>query len=103
MKYSKRTIKKENENRSLFLFPLYSLCFMLYIYTTYSLISNLLKRTIKKENENRSLFLFLLYSLCFMLYTLQIISASQKLFANTKLPEDILQQIVIRYLPRNLT
>ncbi len=61
------------------------------------------KRTIKKENENRSLFLFLLYSLCFMLYTLQIISASQKLFANTKLPEDILQQIVIRYLPRNLT
>ncbi len=76
---------------------------MLYISTLYSLISNLLKRTIKKENDFRSLFLwyFILCALCFDLC--QIISAMQKLFPDTKLPEDILQQIIIRDLPSNLT
>jgi hypothetical protein len=59
-----------------------------------------LKQTVKKENENRSLFLFLLYSLFFMLYYLE---NSLRLFSNTKLPKNILQQIIIRDLPRYLT
>ncbi len=69
------------------------------------------KNTIKKENDFRSLFLYLLYSLCFMFYDLHLYSIlsylyslnSLRLFSNTKLPKDILQQIVIRNLTRDLS
>jgi hypothetical protein len=69
------------------------------------------KNTIKKENNFRSLFLFHLYNLCFMLYDLHLCSIlsylcslnSLRLFTNTKLPKDILQQIVIRNLSRDFT
>ena len=73
MKYSKNTIKKENDFRSLFLFHLYSLCFMFYDLHLYSILS--------------------------YLYSLN----SLRLFSYTKLPKDILQQIVIRNLTRDLS
>ena len=63
-------------------------------------IHEIFKTVHKKENDCRSFFIPTLF---FMLYSLQIISAAQKLFADTKLTKNILQQIIIRNLSRNLT
>ena len=73
------------------------------ISTLYSLLSYLLSESSDFLTKPEATDCIATGDTNFVLYTLQIISATQKLFADTKLPKNILQQIVIRYLPRNLT